>query len=144
MIVVLDAGIIASGLVRVSDPESTTGSVMRLVVFGGISNVTSDYILGEAERVLANKRYFRVRVSDERRRLVIDAVGALSLVVPLPDTVPRVAPHRHDDAVLATVAASGADWFVTGDAALLAMRSYDGVPFADPARFLDALVSEAG
>ncbi len=92
MMVVLDAGILASGLVRISDPESTTGSVKRLVVSGGISNVTSAYILGEAERVLANKRYFRVRVSDERRRLVVDAVRALSLVVPLPDTVPRVAP----------------------------------------------------
>ena len=144
MIIVLDAGIIASGLVRVTDAGSTTGSVMRLVVSGGVSNVTSDYILDEAERALANKRYFRQRFSDERRRGAVDAMRTLSLVVTLPDAIPRVAPHRHDDAVLATVAASGADWFVTGDAGLLAMRSYAGIPFADPAQFLDVLKADEG
>jgi predicted nucleic acid-binding protein len=142
--IVLDSGILASGMTNLAIPTSRTGEVCRRWLADRFAVTVSDYQLEEVERVLRERPYFRARMGADERRFTMDRIRLLADVIPVAAVVPGVAPHRHDDPVLATVAASEADWFVTGDAALLAMGSYAGVPFVDPARFLKELDAGAG
>ena len=144
MRIVLDSGILASGMTNLAIPTSRTGEVCRRWLADRFAVTVSDYLLDEVERVLRERPYFRARMSADERRVTMDRIRLLADVLSGVVVVPGVAPHRHDDPVLATVAAAGADWFVTGDAALLAMGSFAGVPFADPARFLAALDEATG
>lgn len=137
IVAVLDANVLVAGTAALAHPGSRPGSVIRRWFAGEFDVVLSEYIVGELEHAL-DKKYFRSGPSPELHARVVALIRRRARMVD-PIVVPGVAPHRHDDPVLATVAAAGADWFVTGDAALLAMRSHAGVPFANPVRFLDIL-----
>ena len=137
ILTVLDANVLVAGSAALAQLQSRPGSIVRRWFAGEIAVVLSEYILDEVDHALS-KKYFRSGPSPELQRQVVDQIRRNARLID-PIVVPGVAPHHHDDPVLATVAASGADWFVTGDAALLAMGSYAGVPFADPAGFLEVL-----
>jgi putative PIN family toxin of toxin-antitoxin system len=143
LIVVLDANVLAAGLSSLERSDSKPAAIIQRWFAGEIEVVLSMHLADELRRTL-NKRYFRRAPSANEHARLIGMVERLAQMVEIEEVVPGVAPHRHDDPVLATVAASEADWFVTGDAALLAMGSYAGVPFVDPARFLKELDAGAG
>ena len=129
---VLDTNAIVSGFLGLRNPANRLGEVLRRGLAGDYVIVLSDPILAEAHGALFGKSYFSRRLSAVEREDYLRSLRTVAKLVTHLDVIPGVAPHRHDDAILATVAASGADWFVTGDRELLAMRVYAGVPFTDP------------
>lgn len=136
---VLDANVILSGLASLDKPTSKPAQILRRWFQGDVTVVLSEHVLGEIRDALSAKRYFRERVPELEREPVVANMRELARLVDLMDIPTGVAPHRHDDPVLALVAVSKADYFVTGDAALLALGSYFGVRFIDPAGLLRTL-----
>jgi len=139
IVAVLDSNVILSGLLGIRKPNSVLGEIMRRARDGEFELCLSEAILVELDHVIESKRYLDARLGRSWREGVRADLVSLAILVDAPDVIPGVAPHRHDDPILATVAASHADWFVTGDRELLAMREYAGVPFTDPNGFLAAL-----
>jgi len=136
---VLDTNTIVSGFLGLRNPANRLGEVLRRGLAGDYVMVLSDPILAEAHGALFGKPYFSRRLTAVERGDFLLSLRTVAKLVTDLDVIPGVAPHRHDDPILATVAASGADWFVTGDRELLAMREYAGVPFTDPSGFLAVL-----
>jgi len=136
---VLDANVLAPGLVNQANAASKTGEIVHRWPRGEVVVAASIHLVEEVQRVLATKRYFLSRLSKTQRDAIRADLPDLVHLIDVGEVVAGVAPHRRDGPVLAAVAAAGADWFVTGDAGLLAMGSYAGVPFADPAAFLAVL-----
>jgi predicted nucleic acid-binding protein len=60
-------------------------------------------------------------------------------MTPLTVTVEGVATHPEDDLVLATAVSGGAQFLVTGDHRLLALREYEGVVIVSVREFLALL-----
>lgn len=137
---VLDSNVIVSALL--GDVEEGYGApkeILRRARRHEFQVMLSAAIRDEVARVIRTKPYLRRHLPPPMfEQSMMDLVKIGSTVETL-ELIPGVAPHRHDDPILATVAASGADWFVTGDQQLLAMREYAGVPFTDPNGFLAAL-----
>ena len=72
-------------------------------------------------------------ISKTAREVLADYVEALEVVEPA--QVPRVVPNdADDDQVIAAALAAGADWIVSGDADLLSMGSYQGIPIITAAQ----------
>lgn len=65
--------------------------------------------------------------------MLADYVEAVEVVEP--EHVPRVVPDdADDDQVIAAALAAHADWIVSGDADLLSMCSYQGIPIITAAQ----------
>ena len=65
--------------------------------------------------------------------MLADYVEAVEVVEPA--QVPRVVPtNTDDDQVIAAAVAAGADWIVSGDADLLSMGRYQGIPIITAAQ----------
>ena len=139
IVAVLDSNVILSGLLGIRKPNSGLGEIMRRARDGEFELCLSEAILVELDHVIESKRYLDARLGQSWREGARASLVSLAILVDVPDVIPGVAPHRHDDPILATVAVSNADWFVTGDRELLAMRKYAGVPFTDPIGFLAVL-----
>ena len=124
--VVLDTNVLAPGLANQSNAASKLGEIVRPWLHGDFAVVASEHLIEEVRRGLATQPYFRIRLTESQRNEIEALLADLVRIVDAGEVVLGVAPHRHDDPVLAAVAVSGADWFATGDAALLAMGSYAG------------------
>lgn len=86
--------------------------------------VCSDHVLGELERHLAAK--FRVPAREVRE--IVRFVREHSEMVVPAEVSPGACPDPDDLPVLGTAVAGAADVMVTGDGALLALGSFDGIP----------------
>lgn len=135
---VLDANVLASGMIGLLNRDSTPGEIFRLTLAGSIVNVTSEPILKEIERTLG-KEYFRRAILDTDRDSLMAALRRRSLVVPITVMVRGEASHPEDDLILATAVSGDADFLVTGDKQLLALGTYQSVRIVSPSDFLDVL-----
>jgi len=104
--------------------------------------LTAEHVRGEVDEAFA-KRYFRRTMTPDA---ILGATGLLRRrgeIVPLSGAVVGAAGHPHDDPVLETAIAGGADYLVTGDAELLTLGSYQSVVILTPREFLAVLDLEA-
>ncbi|MGI8476278.1 MAG: putative toxin-antitoxin system toxin component, PIN family [Thermomicrobiales bacterium] len=133
---VLDANVVASGVLRYGSATSTPAEIVRRWVTGSFEFVISDHVIDEIERTLLASPYFSARL--ERSVGVGWIVTLRSLATPTPGTVEvsGVATHPEDDLVLAAAVSAAADYLVTGDRQLQRLGSFEGVTIVTPRDFL--------
>lgn len=135
---VLDANVFVSALIR---PKGPPGQVLvRLLRDRAFTLVTSPAILTEVRRSLA---YPRVRkhliVSDEDLDLWVASLGLVGEPVEGRLRIAAVAEDPEDDKYIAAALEGRAQFIVTGDAHLLALKTYEGVRMVTPRVFLGLL-----
>ena len=114
--VVLDTNVLVSGLAY---PGSVPGRIVSTWRDGGLDVVLSRDILDELTRVLP--RLERIHMTPAEIRDLVDSLMFIADVVE-PDGVPDAKLRDPaDQAVLLTLAASKADYLITGDRDLLAL-----------------------
>ena len=117
--VVLDTNVLVSGLAY---PGSVPGRIVSTWRDGGLDVVLSRYILDELTRVLP--RLARIHMTPAEIRDLVDSLMFIADVVE-PDGVPDAKLRDPaDQAVLLTLAASKADYLITGDRDLLALAGW--------------------
>jgi uncharacterized protein len=132
----LDTNVLVSALAY---PTSIPGRIVDAWRSGKLDVALSRYILDETARVLP--RLPRVRLNATEIR---DLVDSLMFIADVVEPLAEVDPHLRDpadQAILATLRASGADWLITGDEDLLALS--DSYPVASPAAFWKIYSSDA-
>ena len=117
--VVLDTNVLVSGLAY---PGSVPGRIVSTWRDGGLDVVLSRDILDELTRVLP--RLERIHMTPGEIRDLVDSLMFIADVVE-PDGVPDAKLRDPaDQAVLLTLAASKADYLITGDRDLLALAGW--------------------
>ena len=82
----------------------------------------------------------RYGITDEDRRWLFRLLLTQAETADVaPADVPTVTGDPEDDYILATCRVSRADYLVTGDQGLLALRSYEGTEIVTPRQFADLL-----
>jgi putative PIN family toxin of toxin-antitoxin system len=100
--------------------------------------VSGAALLEELDRVLRYpglQRYY----TEETRTQYVALIAALSEVVELPESVPRICRDPDDDWVIACAVVGEADVIVSGDRDLLALERVGEIPVLSTARFLATL-----
>jgi len=133
---VLDTNLLVSYLLTHRPPIATL--IEEHLARGRFILVSATVLLQELERVLRYPRLQRYYTEEERRRYVA-LVAALSEVVALPESVPRICRDPDDDWVIACAVAGQADAIVSGDKDLLALRWAGKIPILSAAQFLSLL-----
>ncbi|MDX2223183.1 MAG: putative toxin-antitoxin system toxin component, PIN family, partial [Rhodospirillaceae bacterium] len=130
---VLDTNVLVSGILWSGPPYD----ILRSVQTGPHVWVTSAELLTELRRVLSRQKFAALVAarSDARRRLIDSILQNAILVVPRPLPFPK-SRDPADDAVLAVAVAGNADAVVSGDADLLDLNAFDGIPIVTPVRAL--------
>lgn len=135
MRVVLDTNILVSGLIL---PDSIPGRIIAAWSEAEFDVVSSHGQLAEIGRVLAYPKIRRILGWDEQRieRFVRRLYVRVEVVEP--DSAAMETPRDPDDApILGALVAGDADFLVTGDRDLLALR--DRYPIETPAEFVRRL-----
>lgn len=130
--VVLDTNVLVSAF-GWKGPEF---AVYELCVAGLLQLCTSEALLDELERVLSYRR-FGFSVVD--RLAFLNDVKAAAVIVEAP-TIEAVMLHDpDDDCVLAAAVSGRVDAIVSGDADLLDLQEYQGIPIFGAGEFLARL-----
>ncbi len=133
---VLDTNVYVSALIK---PAGLAGQILDRWQAGQFEIVLAEAILVELHDVRSRlrRRQAVVRSPEWIAALLVDLRRSAILVEPEPV---RAVPDDPDDDVIVGVAlAAGADAIITGDAHLLGLRSYRGIPILTPRGFLEAL-----
>lgn len=133
---VLDTNMLVSYLLTHRPPIATL--LDHHLVRGDFVPVTAPELLAELDRVLVYPKLHRYYSNEERRRFV-SLVMALSEMVDLPETVPRICRDPDDDQVIACAVVGEADVIVSGDDDLLALEQVGGISILTAVRFLEML-----
>jgi putative PIN family toxin of toxin-antitoxin system len=140
--VVLDANVLASGVVGFLNPTSVPGQILRAWQANQFELVTSRHVIEEVERAL-QKSYFRARLTHDQVSVFHRTLQRQTTLIPIRVPVHGVAAHPSDDLVLATAVSAQADYLVTGDGRFRRqVRSYQGVDVVSPAEFLAILETQ--
>jgi len=130
---VLDTNTVISGLLW----HGTPGKLIEAAQAKSISLYTSAPLLAELHGVLTRRKFARQL---EARALniaqVFDGYAALATIVTPAIIAPAVPNDLTDDAVLACALAAQAELIVSGDAHLLNLGAYQGIPIVTAARTL--------
>ena len=134
MRVVIDTNVIVSGLLGSHGPPSVALSAGEAGVFAWI---TSRELLEEMRRVL-NRPHIKRVVGDTR---TIDFIGALTVIAIVVEPQHWIEASRDpdDNRVLEAGVAGDADYIVTGDRDLLALKMHAGIQVITPAAFAKLL-----
>jgi uncharacterized protein len=138
MRVVLDANVFASGVLGYRRPDSTPGEIVRRWRTRDFVLISSDHLIGEVERTLADP-YFGLRIPASESTESIDALKQDAQLIAITVTISSVASHPEDDLVLAAAVSATADYLVTGDKQLQRLGAYQGVTIVSPRQFLTLL-----
>jgi putative PIN family toxin of toxin-antitoxin system len=103
--------------------------------------VTAPELVAELDRILAYPRLQRYYSEEERVRFVA-LVLALSEVVELPESIPRICRDPDDDRVIACAVTGEADVIVSGDEDLLALGRVGDFRVLTATQFLQGLRGE--
>jgi uncharacterized protein len=128
MRVVLDTNVLVSGLAY---PTSIPGQIVSNWRRGGLQVVLSHYILDELVRVLP--RLPNLSLNHDELRDLADSLMFLADIVEPASADDPLLRDAADQAILATLIASHADYLITGDKDLLALA--DRYPILAPAAF---------
>ncbi len=129
MRVVADTNVLVSALVF---PGGVPEDIYRLAVGGRIDLVTSRPLLAELGRVLELELGWEPSRAEDAVRQVI----RLADVVEPREAVVEIEADPADDRVLEAALEGGAEAIVSGDAHLLALGAWRGIPILAPAAFL--------
>jgi putative PIN family toxin of toxin-antitoxin system len=133
---VLDTNLPVSYLLTHRPPIATL--IEQHLARGRFILVSAAVLLQELERVLRYPRLQRYYAKEEQRRYVA-LIAALSEMVELPESVPRICRDPDDDWVIACAVAGQADAIVSGDKDLLALGWAGEIPILSAAQFLSLL-----
>jgi putative PIN family toxin of toxin-antitoxin system len=135
MIVVCDANVLASGFVGFNLAQSTPGEILRRWRAGNFILVCSQELRIELDRTL-QKPYFQQRRTPAQREAVLALLDRHATWMELSTIVKGAAPDPDDDHVLSAAVSSGANVLITGDRALQALGSFQGIRIVSPRDFL--------
>lgn len=137
---VLDANIIASGIVGFRNPESIPGMILRLWQKGKFNLMTSKHIRDEVKELL-HKPYFKKHLSDQAIARIQILLQFQAQQVVITEEIRGVTTSPEDDLVLSTALSGKADYLVTGDDPLLSQvgSDYQGVKLVTPNDFIKIL-----
>jgi uncharacterized protein len=128
---VFDTNGLASGF-------TTRGGVLdqslRRWLAGEFELVVSEHILTELERTF-RKPYFFTRLGQQQIADNLALLRRRARLAPITVSVQGVATHPEDDRILATAVSAQADYLVTGDRQLQALKTYRGVRIVSPRTF---------
>jgi putative PIN family toxin of toxin-antitoxin system len=120
MRVVIDTNLWLSGLML---PGSVPGQIVRAASKAEITAILSEPMLQELRLALHYRRVRpRIPLSDEELERYLAELHYVAEIVDIAGSTARVPRDRRDDVVLATFLASRADYLLTGDDDLLALR----------------------
>jgi hypothetical protein len=137
---VFDTNVLVSYLLTHRPPIATLIDVY--VAEEEIVLVTAPALLEELDRVLQYPRLQRYYTEEERKRFVA-LLMALSDVVELPETIPRICRDPDDDRIVACAVAGDADAIASGDDDLLALGSVGDIAILSPSEFLTRLETQS-
>jgi putative PIN family toxin of toxin-antitoxin system len=100
--------------------------------------LTAPELLEELERVLEYPRLQRYTTAETQTRFVA-LIAALSELVDLPESIPRICRDPADDRVIACAVAGGADVIVSGGQDLLVLERVGDIPILSAAQFLELI-----
>jgi uncharacterized protein len=138
---VVDTNVLLSGLFWRGSPHA----LMEQVRDGALTLISSPRLLAELAEVMGRPKFqailARANIDPEQ------TLGELRRLAEIIDPPPLPAPISRDpadDAVLALAAASQIDLIVTGDADLLTLGSYAGIPIVDAAEAITRIGGQTG
>jgi putative PIN family toxin of toxin-antitoxin system len=133
----LDTNVIVSGIIKGNSPP---GRILEALFEQRFVGVSSEYVLEEVTRALAYPRISqKYRVSRERAEAVTASLALLLDLVKPTGLAHRLSRDPKDDPLLACAAQGGADYLVTGDNDLLALKAFRGIRIVSPSAFLGLL-----
>ena len=135
---VLDANVLASGVVGFLIPGNVPGQLLARWRARQFELVVSEHLLGELSRTL-HKPYFRARLTADQIARIDALLRRRATLTLLTTAVQGVATHPEDALVLATAVSARADYLVTGDKKLQRLAAYQGVTILAPRAFLAVL-----
>lgn len=95
-------------------------------------------LLEELDRVLQYSKFQRY-FDDKTRLRFIALIASLSELVDIPDQVPRLVRDPKDDYLIACALAGKADFLVSGDKDVLAVKAVETVKMVTAKQFLETL-----
>ena len=137
MRLVLDTNTVVSGLIWGGVP----GQLIDAAAAGTVQIISSVPLLGELHDVLFRKK-FAAQLAEQGVDAadLFEGYAALVELVDPADIGPVILADPDDDIVLATALAGGADAIVSGDAHLLGIGEFRGMPIVTPAAAVRRLV----
>ena len=133
---VLDTNLLVSYLLTHRPPIAVL--IDHHLARGHFSLLTAPELLAELDRVLNYAKLQRYYTDEERARFVA-LVMALSQVVNLPETIPRICRDPDDDRLIACAVVGGAEVIVSGDQDLCTLERVGGIAILTAAQFLEVL-----
>lgn len=102
--------------------------------------ILAPIIYTELQRTLTTEGYFLKKLSNEDVTQYIEALRDIALTIRPQVEVRGVATHPEDDRILEVALSAHADYLVSSDKHLQALRTYDSVTILSPAQFLSTLL----
>lgn len=137
---VLDTNVIVSSTVV---PAGNAAEILKRLEEGLFELLISEEILAECRRALGYPRVCkRHRYTDEQIEQVLASIRQIATVVTPTVVLNVVAADPDDNRIFECAVAGGADYIVSGDAHLLDLQEFEGIPILPPAAFLLVVHSE--
>ncbi len=134
---VLDVNVLISALIT---PTGIPARILDAWRAERFLVVISEPILAEFERVVAQPQLSsRYGLTPSRVERLVRGLRQFALMTPGALELHGLAPDPDDDKLLACAIEGSADYLVTGDQALLALREHEGVQILSPAEFIRVL-----
>lgn len=138
--VVVDTNVLVSGLFGIKDSPSS--KILQTIRSQKIIFVTSPEILKEVEEVISRERIVKLtKMSEVERKDFIDELIERCDVTAGRQLSQFVGRDVKDDKFLACADEAKADYIITGDEDLLALKEYQGVKIFSPRQFIKLLAS---
>ncbi len=100
--------------------------------------IISEHLFRELERTL-DKRYFASKLSSGQVDRFLATLRSQGELTSPSSATPQIATPPEDDLVLAVVASAQADYLITGDRQLQALRSFGPADIVSPVEFIAIL-----
>lgn len=128
--VVLDTNIIVSGILFGGKPKD----ILELVYSEKIIAVTSQFLLTELQEVLLKKFKFT-------KEAILDITGKIKEVYyfVLPNKIIHVLKDNPDNRVLEAAVEGNCSFIITGDRALLKLKTFKKIKIVTPNQFLSSI-----
>ncbi|MBI3148651.1 MAG: putative toxin-antitoxin system toxin component, PIN family [Betaproteobacteria bacterium] len=139
MRIVIDTNVLLSGLLWHGTPHALFDQVRA----GMVELVMSPALMDEIERAIRYPKFAailaRTTRTPERILTELQALAEMVTAAPLPQPVCR---DPDDDAVLACALAAHANWIVSGDDDLLALKAFQSIPIVTAALALQRIEAQ--
>lgn len=136
ILAVSDTAILVSAIVTKKDPIA---HLLNAVITGQVEIVLSPYIVRELRQTLATKRDFRDRVTDDEREAYIARLEAVATVIAPRYDIHGVVADPNDDPIISLAVSAHVAYLVTGDKALLAVKTYQEIRIVTAREFFAIL-----